>query len=172
VTYHPARDSYDTTAFASFEVNLDLGHRLGAVPGHRKPDQMYPRELLAAGSQGGEAGLDATLELHRRLAFSAAAVLLALMGVPLGMQPSRAVRARGLSVSLLVILGYYVLYSAALALARRGVVNAAIAMWIPDALVAAAVCVMLARAAADRSPYPSPSALAHAFAPARRLAPS
>jgi hypothetical protein len=51
-------------------------------------------------------------------------------------------------------------------------VNAAIAMWIPDALVAAAVCVMLARAAADRSPYPSPSALAHAFAPARRLAPS
>jgi lipopolysaccharide export system permease protein len=173
VTYHRAHDSYDTTAFASFEVNLDLSHGLAPASNDgARPSQMFPHELIAARSRADGPGLDATLELHRRMAYAVAAVLLALMGVPLGMQPSRAVKARGLSVSLLVILAYYVLFSAAVGLAHGGVLPPALAMWVPDAVTAAVVLAMFARAAADRAPYPSPLMLAQALVPARRLAPS
>jgi lipopolysaccharide export system permease protein len=173
VTYQSARDSYDTTSFVSYEVNLDLARHLAVAPGAGpSPEQMYPHELVAARARPGNAAFAATIELHRRLAYAVAAILLAVMGVPLGMQPSRAIRARGLSVSLLVVLGYYVLFSAALGLARSRILDPAVAMWMPDAVFALIVVAMLGRAAADRSPYPSPAALAHVFAPARRLAAS
>jgi hypothetical protein len=194
VTYHAGQDSYDTTAVASLEVRLDLGRRAGAPidAEHRPPEQMYfleleharaegehlrpvsQRELPAAAAETAslERSVAATLELHRRFAMAVAAVLLALLGLPLGAQPSHAHRARGLAVSIVVLLAYHVLFTAAGGLARRHVLDPVLAMWLPDLVVAIAVAVMLGRVAADLAPYPSPAALADALVPARRLAAS
>jgi hypothetical protein len=73
-------------------------------------------------------------------------------------------------VSVVVVLAYHVLFTAAGGLARHRMLDPALAMWLPDLVVGAIAAVMLGRAAADRAPYPSPTALADALLPARRLA--
>jgi lipopolysaccharide export system permease protein len=176
VTYHAARDSYDTTSFGSLEVRLDLGGKSGvlAAAGERPLEQMYLGELASDPARGTskERAIAATLELHRRFALAAAGVLLALLGLPLGAQPSHAHRARGLSVSIVVVLAYHVLFTAAAGLARHRTLDPVLAMWLPDLVVAAVAAFMIGRAAADRAPYPSTAALADALLPARRLAAS
>jgi lipopolysaccharide export system permease protein len=88
------------------------------------------------------------------------------------MRPSRSVRARGLATSLVVVLAYYVALTASVAIARHGAVDPVLAVWVPDALLAAAAVAMLGRVAADRTPVPSFSAFARGVRPAHRLAPS
>jgi lipopolysaccharide export system permease protein len=154
LTQHATEDSYDVTAFDSFEVHLDLSRVLPAsgAPSDRTPEKMYPSQLIGAivkPVSGGRAEAE-TIELHRRLAFPVAALLLAILGVPLGLQPSRSVRARGLSTSLIVALAYYVLMSAAAGAARRNPAHAALAMWLPNLVLAVVACIAFARAANDR----------------------
>ena len=127
VTSHTGEDSYDVTAFASLEVNLDLESAgiAGSPLEDLSPEELYPAELLSARSRlvaAGEPALAESLEIQRKLALAGATVLLALLGVPLGLQPSRAVRARGMALSLAVILAYYVALTAAVALAIAGLV--------------------------------------------------
>jgi lipopolysaccharide export LptBFGC system permease protein LptF len=97
VAYQGARDSYDATSFGSLEVRLDLGAKAGAAAnaGERPPEQMYFGELARHSTQGPsmEREIAATLELHRRFATAAAGILLALLGLPLGAQPSHGARA-------------------------------------------------------------------------------
>ena len=155
VTSHTGEDSYDVTAFASLEVNLDLDSAgiAGSPLEDLSPEELYPAELLSARSRlvaAGEPALAESLEIQRKLALAGATVLLALLGVPLGLQPSRAVRARGMALSLAVILAYYVALTAAVALARRELLEPATAMWLPNVALAIAGLVLLRRAASGR----------------------
>lgn len=78
----------------------------------------------------------ARVEFHRRIAFPAACLVFALLGVPVGIRPQRGGRASGFVVTLLMVSGYYLLFVTGAGLARRGVVSAGLGMWGANILTA------------------------------------
>jgi lipopolysaccharide export system permease protein len=76
--------------------------------------------------------LKISAELHSRFTFPFASLVFAILAVPLGMQNRRSGKSGGFTVSLSVILAYYVLMSVARTLAEKGVVPPAVGLWIPN----------------------------------------
>lgn len=159
LSYHAGQESYDKTDFRSLEVNLDLdeqvaGGRLDAP----EPREMTWGELVdsrRARLSIGDRAVEETIELHRKFVIATAAIVMALMAIPLGMQRSRAVRARSMAVSIGVILTYYLMLSGAMAVARADGLATGLAMWLPNLAMTVIALALLVRAARDRWLYPS-----------------
>lgn len=152
---------YDVTNFRSLDVTLQLRTATGKVAAGGEPGAMSWDELRRArddATHDAKGAREATIELHRRLAISAAPLVLALIALPLGMQPARSARSQGAGMSIAAILVYYALLSLGTALARSGAVPAAPSLWLPDTAFAMTAAWMLARTARDRSPWPLLSA--------------
>jgi lipopolysaccharide export LptBFGC system permease protein LptF len=77
-------------------------------------------------------------------------VLLPLIGVPLGVQRSRAVRSRGIVVGLAVILVYYFLVTAGVTLVHQRLLTPAPALWAPNVALALAGFFAFRNAAGQR----------------------
>jgi len=63
---------------------------------------------------------DVSVEIQRRLSFPFACISFALLAVPLGARPRRGGRAAGFLITLLLISGYYLLFTIGADLARQG----------------------------------------------------
>ncbi|MCI5064150.1 LptF/LptG family permease, partial [bacterium] len=78
-------------------------------------------------------------EMHNRFSLPAAALLLALIGMPLGIQSPRSQRTWGAGLSaligLLVFLGYFALFSLAKTLAEEGTIAPFSAAWMPNIII-------------------------------------
>ncbi len=74
-------------------------------------------------------------ELNRRFAASLAVLFFVLVGVPLGMVNVRGGKGAGFSLSLIVLLGYWILNSALGDLALAGRMHPWLAAWLPDILL-------------------------------------
>lgn len=98
------------------------------------------------------------LEIHKKLALPAACLVFAVLGLPLGLMAGRAGRTGGFSLGLGVILLYYALLTAGEKAAMDGRLSAALAMWAPDILFAAAGALLLARGAGRAALFPRRSA--------------
>ncbi|MCI4397301.1 MAG: LptF/LptG family permease [Acidobacteria bacterium] len=98
-------------------------------------------------------------EAHRRFAAAAIAILFALIGVPLGLTNARGGRGAGFSISLAVVLFYWILYSALGDLAMRGRLSPEAAAWLPDVAVFLAGLYFLKRRG-DKPAEKKPSVLA------------
>lgn len=159
LSYHAGQESYDKTDFKSLEINLDLdaqvaGGRLDAP----EPREMTWTQLVdsrRARLSIGDRAVEETMELHRKFVMATAAIVMALIAIPLGMQRSRAVRARSMAVSIGVILVYYLMLSAAMALARGHGLATGLAMWLPNLIMTVIGVWLVFRAARDRWLYPS-----------------
>lgn len=97
----------------------------------------------------------AWVEIHKKFALPAAALLFGLVGLPLGLATRRGGRAAGFAVSVVIVLGYYVLLAIGEARAIDGHVSPAIAMWLPDILLAILGAFALVRVRTDRPLFPS-----------------
>ena len=75
---------------------------------------------------------DTLIELHRRFSLPFACFVFAFVGVPLGIQNQRSGKGAGFSLSIGIILVYYVVLSAGKTLGEKGIVHPAIAVWSPD----------------------------------------
>ena len=155
LTYHPSGKYQDKTDFDTLELNLDLAEENGLdLAGNGGPASMSIDRLLqqrSAALSRGESAIEETIELHRKLVLPAAALLLPFIGVPPGSVGRRGVKSRGLLLSTLVVLGYYLALTGAVTVARQQVVPTAVAMWAPDAVLAALAMVMFRREAAEKS---------------------
>lgn len=146
LTRHGARDSYDVTAFASFDVTLDLGARWPAPGGAKDPSQLALGDLLGE-RRAAEAprAREAEIELHRKLAFALASVVFGVLGVPLGVAGAGGARGRGLTASVASALLYYFVFGGAVALARQGSLPPALVLQLPNTAFALAACLALGR---------------------------
>ena len=77
-------------------------------------------------------------ELYQRITIPMASLVFAIIGVPLGIQPTRSSSSRGIGLSLLIFFCYYVLMTLAGALGQSGALNPAYAVWLPN--VAGLLC--------------------------------
>lgn len=109
-------------------------------------------ELIRQESIGAIAKLK--LEKGRRLSLPIAALLLALIAMPLGIQPPRAQKSWGASLSIVLGLGVFVVYFALLtigiALAESGILPPLLSLWTPNIVIGSAALYALNRMGTER----------------------
>jgi LPS export ABC transporter permease LptF/LPS export ABC transporter permease LptG len=117
--YDPhAPQHYNVTTFGQSDIPVEIsspaaGPRNVAVSSSERSIS----ELLA---EKGPRWRDARVEFHRRIAFPAACLVFALLGVPIGVRPRRGGRAAGLILTLVLIGGYYFLFVTGAHMAQQG----------------------------------------------------
>ena len=128
--------SYHRTDFATYDISLDLAATLGRLqPRERDPSELtYPelQSTIATKQSAGQSISRELIELHRKFAVPFASLIFALIGMPLGSRPTRAVRSRGFAVSVALVFAYYLLLTLGESLAQRDVLRAAFALWLPN----------------------------------------
>lgn len=154
LTYHASGKYHDRTDFGSLELNFNLAQEPGLdLVDRGGPSSMSLPRLLEERRERigrGESAIEETIELHRKLVLPAAALLLPFVGVPLGAVGRRGVKSRGLLLSTIVVLVYYLMLTGAVTVAREEILPTAAAMWTPDLLLATLTIVLFRRAANEK----------------------
>jgi LPS export ABC transporter permease LptF/LPS export ABC transporter permease LptG len=84
----------------------------------------------------GAGARDASVEIQRRLSFPFACIAFALLAVPLGARPRRGGRAAGFLITLLLITGYYLMFTIGAGLARQGTLPVWAGIWAANVFTA------------------------------------
>ena len=146
-------DGYQDTRFTTYDITLNLNVALEEL--RSKPKEASEmtiaelRQAMAEREERGEPGWAERVELHRKLSIPFACLVFAALGVPLGIQPSRAVHSRGFSVSLVLIFSYYLLMTLGQNLGERGALPVSVAVWLPNVALSIVAIGLLSRAARD-----------------------
>ena len=150
-----ADEAYQETHFATYDITLDLDLALAEMQSRPKdPSEMGFGELrrtIAEKQAAEQTSFVEQVELHRKFSIPFGCLVFAALGVPLGIQPTRAVHSRGFSVSLLLIFAYYLLLTLGQNLGERGALSPAVAVWLPNAALSMIAAALLWRALAERS---------------------
>ncbi len=142
------------TDFESYDVNLDLRETLAGQSKEDDPQELtlpQLREAIDRASADGTLRPGMLVELHRKFAIPFACIVFGLVGVPLGIEPARAVRSRGFAVSLAVIFTYYILLSVGQGFAEQGTVPAWLGLWLPNIVFGIIGVILMRRAARERA---------------------
>lgn len=152
-TLNQKDNSYHRTDFTTYDITLDLNTALANLRAReRDPNEMTVPELqaaIAAKRRAGDPAFGEAVELQRKFSIPFACLAFAAIGIPLGILPTRSVRSRGFSLSLVLIFAYYLLLTLGESLGQRGVLPAALAMWLPNLLLSALAMTLFLRAARE-----------------------
>src|SRR5580693_3120333 len=126
--YDPrAPQHYNVTSFGQSEIPVEISSPVEGPKNVAVSDsERSISELLA---EKGPHWRDARVEFHRRIAFPAACLVFALLGVPIGVRPRRGGRAAGLILTLVLIGGYYFLFVTGAHMAQQGSVAPWAGIW-------------------------------------------
>ena len=141
-------DRYGLTAFGRSDWPVEV---TGMTPPKEREPGNPERSLLDLWRDRGKNWRDARVELHQRFAFPVACFVFALIAVPLGSQPRRGGRAAGTLLAVFVIASYYLLLIVGAGLARQGVVQPAVGIWIANLVLALVGVALLPRMESYRS---------------------
>ncbi|HEY4744843.1 MAG TPA: LPS export ABC transporter permease LptF [Desulfuromonadaceae bacterium] len=109
------------------------------------------RRQIAAPGVAPAQRLKMQAELHSRYAFPVAALVFAVVAMPLGIQNRRSGKSAGFSASIAILLAYYVLLSLLRTLAEKGTLPPGLAMWLPNLIFLAIGWWLLRMASLERS---------------------
>ena len=107
--------------------------------------ELLARVAAAKGPKTEEAR-EVLVELHKRVAIPAAAIAFALVGFPLGTRNRRGGRGFGLTISVGLVVLYYVLLNNGELLATAGQVPAGLGVWLPNLVLLALAAGLFRRA--------------------------
>ena len=147
----PKTDASHVTSFNTYDLGIKPNENFGST--WLAPDEMSYATLLAAirdGRASGKRNYEAETELARKYMVPIATLLFALLGVSLGLKPARGGQSERFGVSVALFFFYYSLMRVGQTLGERGVLNAFVAMAIPD-VVFIAFAIWLFVRAAERS---------------------
>ena len=77
------------------------------------------------------------LDLHMKFSIPFACIVFGLIGIPLGIQPTRSGKSYGFILGILVVLVFYILLTSAEILANKGTLPPALASWTPNIVLMA-----------------------------------
>jgi LPS export ABC transporter permease LptF/LPS export ABC transporter permease LptG len=89
--------------------------------------------------------VEATIELHQRLALPLACLLLALVGIPLGVSSRKGGKSGAFVITVVFAFLYYMALISLIGLAREGRLKPALAVWLPNAFFAVTAAFLLLR---------------------------
>lgn len=142
---------YRLVSFAEYHLTAEVGK--GVIPTRTEIDMNVAELYRSARDPQLPQQVRAKMltEMHSRFAFPCAVFVFALLALPLGLQNRRSGKTSGFTVSILILLVYYVLLSFLRTLAEKGAVPPFLAVWLPNLLFGGIGVVLLRLAAAERS---------------------
>jgi LPS export ABC transporter permease LptG len=147
-------DRYDRTINATQRMKLPDKFAGDQGVNVRSLREMNLRELLdqanVAAHMKGPVFQDvyrmAKVEIHKKFAIPFACLVFGILGLPLGITNRRGGKSSGFSLSIGIILFYYILINNGEAMAQSGKVSPAVGMWTPNAILLVLGIYLLARA--------------------------
>jgi LPS export ABC transporter permease LptG/LPS export ABC transporter permease LptF len=145
-------DQYQQVAFTSNDISIPI----------RTPDRSGTHELSSAEiltsdlHRQAQAQADAIkrrtflIEFHRRFALPTACLVLALVGIPLGLSSKKGGKSTGFVLTIALVFLYYFASLFGMSLARQGKVSPALGVWFGNIMFALAGLLLLWRV--DRMP--------------------
>lgn len=126
--------TYQTISFNNYDINLDVGSQLDRKQRHRSRSELSWTELnnSIAKASSNKAKFHLQVEKHERVVIAFAPMVLFLIGVPLGLQSQRSGKGAGFTLALIIFLVYYVLLTLAGNIADKGLLPAAVILWLPN----------------------------------------
>jgi LPS export ABC transporter permease LptF/LPS export ABC transporter permease LptG len=96
--------------------------------------EMETSSLLAQSKAHPAAARWYQIELHRRLALPSACLVLALVGIPLGLSSKKGGKSSGFVLTIVLVFAYYSASLVGLSWARQGKVSPGLGLWLADLL--------------------------------------
>jgi LPS export ABC transporter permease LptF/LPS export ABC transporter permease LptG len=138
---------YQISTFEQTDIPIDLPST------ENKPDESIPAALIDTGSLREKARhvdpISARwylIEYHRRFALSTACLVLALVGIPLGLSSKKSGKSGGFVLTILLVFVYYSISLVGVSLARQGRVSPWFGAWLADFVFLALALFLLYRA--------------------------
>jgi len=143
---------YQISTFQQTDIPLDLPST------ENKPDESLPADLLTTGALWQKASRASPIParwyliaFHKRFALPTACLVLALVGIPLGLSSKKSGKSGGFVLTILLVFVYYVISLIGVSLARQGRVSPWFGAWLADILFFALAMFLLSRA--ERRPF-------------------
>jgi len=141
---------YNVTTFGETDIPVDLSAAVAPQRGDVR--SAAEQSLSALLANHGPNWRDSHVEFQRRIAFPAACIVFALLGVPVGVRPRRGGRAAGLILALSLIGGYYFLFVSGDHFAVQGRILPWIGVWAANIVGAVVGLFFLRRVENIRKP--------------------
>jgi LPS export ABC transporter permease LptF/LPS export ABC transporter permease LptG len=125
---------YSLSAFSERDWPIGVA---GIQSGATSEPTLQARDMRTLWNTRGQANREASVELQRRLSFPFACISFALVAMPLGARPRRGGRSGAVIVALLLIIGYYLLFTIGAGFARQGAVPTWVGIWLANFATAA-----------------------------------
>jgi len=128
------KNDYRLVSFGEYLLTAESGR---STPPVRTELDLGIAELQRGSSSAlltPQARLKMATELHSRFAFPCATFVFAILALPLGLSNRRSGKGSGFTISILILLVYYVLLSFLRTLAEKGGIPPALAVWLPNLL--------------------------------------
>ena len=154
---------YSLSAFGE----RDLPVEIKSAEGDRVSEPGIPGRTMRTLWQERRTQLDASVEIQRRLSFPFACISFALLAMPIGARPRRGGRAAGFLLTLLLITGYYMMFTIGVGLARQGTIPIWVGIWSANVITAGLGLYLLPRL--ERMPGSSRTAAAFEWIAGRRI---
>ncbi len=149
--YDPRQPNrYNVTTFGESDIPIDISNAVAAPKNITPPLREQSVAMLLA--DHGPNWRQSRVEFQNRIAFPAACLIFALLGVPVGVRPRRGGRAAGLILTLILVGGYYFLWVAGDHMARQGSISPWLGVWGANIVAAIIGIVLLRRVETIRKP--------------------
>jgi len=120
---------YGYSSFGASDLAIDLNGQAEVI---RPLLTNAERSMSTLLSDSGRDSLQARVEWQRRLAFPAACIVFALLGVPVGVRPRSGGRSAGFILTLLLVSAYYMVLVIGLHMAQQGTINPVLGVWLAN----------------------------------------
>src|ERR1700733_2736069 len=143
---------YQISTFQQTDIPLDLPST------ENKPDESLPAELMDTWALWQKAGrvdpISARwylIAFHKRFALPTACLVLALVGIPLGLSSKKSGKSGGFVLTILLVFTYYVISLLGVSLARQGRVSPWFGAWLADIMFFTLAVFLFSRA--EKRPF-------------------
>jgi LPS export ABC transporter permease LptF/LPS export ABC transporter permease LptG len=123
---------YSLSAFGQ----RDLPVEVKSAEGDHVSEPGIPGRTMSALWRERRSQRDANVEIQRRLSFPFACIAFALLATPIGARPRRGGRAAGFLITLLLVSGYYLMFTIGTELARQGTIPIWAGIWSANVITA------------------------------------
>jgi LPS export ABC transporter permease LptF/LPS export ABC transporter permease LptG len=141
---------YSVVSFTDTDIPVPLDQGSASASESQSPPLLSLQQLLKHTHSPRERQA-ALVELHYRLALPVASLVLALVGIALGLSTRKGGRAVGLILALLLFFIYYIIMAFGLSFAKQGRLPPLVGLWLANVIFAAAGILMLAQLRGVRS---------------------
>jgi LPS export ABC transporter permease LptF/LPS export ABC transporter permease LptG len=137
---HP--ETYSVASFTDTDIPIPLDRGNGTISDWRVPPALSLEKLLAATADPRQQQ-EAWVELHYRLALPVASLVLALVGIPLGLSTRKGGKGVGVMLTVLLVFLYYIIMAFGWSFSKQGRLSPAVGLWLANAAFGVAGALML-----------------------------